>query len=53
MSKKLVSFKATKKLSKPIKVNFTTETGQQVSFKATKKITKPVRIKFYTKKDGK
>ena len=47
--RKQVSFKATKKVSKPVVVKFNTKSGP-VSFKATKKVSKPVVVKFYAKK---
>lgn len=50
MSKKLVSFAATKKVSKPVKIKFQTKSGERVSFTATKKIPKPIKVKFFVKK---
>lgn len=44
-----VSFRATKKVSKPVIVKFNTKDGP-VSFKAIKKVAKPVIVKFYAKK---
>lgn len=46
MTKKIVSFKATKKVSVPVEVKFKTKSGEQVSFGATKKVTKPVTVQF-------
>jgi len=48
--KEKVSFKATKKVSKPVKVSFTTKAGEKVSFRATKKVSKPVKVTFYRTK---
>ena len=45
-----VSFKATKKVSKPVNVSFATKSGQRVSFKATRKVSVPVKVSFYRKK---
>jgi len=47
-----VTFKATKKVSKPVKVSFSTKSGGKVSFKATKKVSVPVKVSFYRKKKG-
>lgn len=51
--RKKVTFKATKKVSKPVKVSFSTKSGKRVSFKATKKVSVPVKVSFYRKKKGK
>jgi len=48
-----VTFKATKKVSKPVKVSFSTKSGKKVSFKATKKVSVPVKVSFYRQKKGK
>ena len=48
--RKTVSFIAKKKVSKPVRVKFTTKKGKAVSFSATKKVTKPVRVKFSVKR---
>ena len=45
-----VSFPATKKVSRPVRVSFSTKSGMRVSFKATRKVSKPVRVTFYRKK---
>jgi hypothetical protein len=45
-----VSFTATKKVNKPVKVSFKTSSGEKVSFKATKKVSKPVKVSFYRRK---
>jgi len=45
-----VSFTATKKVAKPVKVSFTTKSGEKVSFKATKKVSRPVKVSFYRKR---
>jgi len=44
-----VTFKAHKKVTKPVKVSFKTRAGEKVSFKAKKTITKPVKVSFLTK----
>ena len=41
-----VSFKASKKVSEPVRVKFKTKDGQRVSFPAHKKVKKPVRVSF-------
>lgn len=48
--KEKVTFKATKKVSKPVRVSFATKSGSKVSFKATKKVSVPVKVSFYRKK---
>lgn len=45
-----VSFTATKKVSKPVRVSFSTKSGGKISFKATKKVSVPVKVNFYRKK---
>lgn len=45
-----ISFSAKKRVSKPVKVEFFTKTGQKVSFRGHKKITKPVKVEFYAKR---
>lgn len=45
-----VTFKATKKVNRPVKVSFHTRSGEKVTFKATKKVGKPVTVTFYRKK---
>ncbi len=50
MAKRRVSFKATKKVSKPVVVKFKTSTGKTVSFKAVRKLSKPVRVTFKANK---
>lgn len=42
-----VSFMATKKVTKPVKVSFTTSSGKRVRFTASKKESVPVRVTFY------
>lgn len=44
-----VTFKAHKKVTKPVKVSFTTRAGERVTFKAKKTVTKPVKVSFLTK----
>jgi len=46
-----VEFKADKKVSQPVKVEFYTKDGKRVSFKGHKEVTKPVKVEFYAKKD--
>jgi len=50
MIKKNVNFIATKEITQPVKVNFTTNDGKRVSFTATKKTTQPVRVNFKARK---
>lgn len=50
MAKRRISFKATKKVSKPVTVKFKTSTGKTVSFKAVRKISKPIRVTFRSRK---
>jgi len=45
-----VTFKARKKVTKPVKVSFTTKAGQRVTFKARKKVTKPVTVNFFARR---
>ncbi len=45
-----VSFKATKMVPKPSRVEFYTKSGEKVSFKATKQVPRPVKVEFYAKK---
>lgn len=49
-SKKRVSFWATKKVKKPVKVSFIRSTGEKVSFKATRTVKRPIKVTFYRKK---
>jgi len=48
--RKKVSFTATKKVPKKVKVKFTTSDGEKVSFKATKKVPKKVKVEFLAKR---
>jgi len=48
-----VSFTATKKVIKPVRVKFYTGKGEKVSFTATKKVKKPVKVEFYARKKTK
>lgn len=50
MAKAKVSFRAIKKVSKPVNVSFKTKTGEHVSFKAVRKVPKAVKVTFYAKK---
>ena len=51
--RKKVSFKATKKVPKKVRVSFTTRKGERVSFRATKKVPKKVKVEFYAKREKK
>ena len=44
-----ISFKATKSVPIPTKVEFYTKKGEKISFKATAKVPKPVKVEFYAK----
>ena len=48
--RKKVSFKATRRVPKKVRVSFTTRTGKKVSFRATKRVPKKVKVEFYAKK---
>jgi len=48
-----ISFMATKRVPKKIRVSFTTRKGKKVSFIATKRVPKRKRVKFYAKKKRK
>ena len=48
-----IEFKAEKKVSKPVRVEFYTKSGDKVSFKGHKEMVKPVKVEFYAKKDKK
>lgn len=45
--KKKISFWATYKVPKKVKINFRTSTGKKVFFLATKKVPKKVKISFW------
>ena len=47
--RKKVSFKATKRVPKKVRVSFTTRRGKRVSFIATKRVPKRVKVEFYAK----
>ena len=50
MNKKhTVSFKASKKVSVPVKVGFETKSGAEVSFSAHKNVKKKVPVRFQAK----
>ena len=51
--RKKVSFTATKKVPKKVRVSFTTRRGEKVSFRATKKVPKKVKVEFYAKRKKK
>ena len=51
--RKKVTFIASTKVSKPVKVAFYTKDGEKVAFKARRKVTKPVRVQFYVKRNTK
>ncbi|MEZ4179958.1 MAG: hypothetical protein R3B41_00350 [Candidatus Doudnabacteria bacterium] len=48
--KKIVEFKATKTVQKPVTVSFKTKNGESVSFKAKKAVKVEVPVKFKAKK---
>lgn len=48
-TRRKVSFVATKRVTVPRKVSFTTKNGQRVSFTVRRSVVKPVRITFYTR----
>lgn len=48
-----ISFTAEKKVSKPVKVEFYTKSGDKVSFSGHQQVNKPVRVEFYVKKEKK
>lgn len=50
MAKKKVSFWATKKVPKRVKVSFRRFDGEKISFWATKKKTKREKVTFFAKK---
>ena len=45
-----VTFRAHRRVTKPVKVSFKTKAGQRVSFRAKKAVTKPVTVSFLAKK---
>lgn len=51
--RKKVSFTATKRVPKKVKVSFTTRKGKGVSFRATRRVPKKVKVEFYAKKKRK
>jgi len=51
--RKKVSFRATKKVPKKVRVSFTTGRGKKVSFRATKQVPKKVKVEFYAKRKKK
>lgn len=51
--RKKVSFKATKRVPKKVRVSFTTRKGQKVSFRATKKVPEKVKVEFYAERQKK
>jgi len=50
--KQRISFKATKIVSKPTKVEFFTQKGERVNFSAKKDYPKVVKVNFSAKKGG-
>ena len=48
--KKKISFMATKRIPKKVRVSFTTRRGKKISFIATKKVPKRVKVEFHAKK---
>ena len=51
--RKKVSFIATKRVPKKVRVSFTTRRGKKVSFIATKRVAKRVKVEFYAKRKKK
>ena len=51
--KQRVFFKATKVVSKPVAISFSTTSGKVVEFKAQKDVPKTVRVEFYAKRKKK
>jgi hypothetical protein len=45
-----VTFRAKRKVTKPVKVSFKTKAGQKVSFRARKKVTKRVNVSFLARR---
>jgi len=45
-----ISFWATKKIPKKVRVNFKTRSGKRVSFTGTKKVPKRVKVSFWVTK---
>lgn len=48
-----ITFRATKIVSKPARVDFYTKNGQHVEFKAKENVPKSVRVEFFAKRGGK
>jgi len=48
--RKKVSFTATKKVPKKVRVSFFKSSGERVSFRATKKVPKKVKVEFYARR---
>jgi hypothetical protein len=44
-----VEFKAKKKVSKPVAVDFKTKSGKEIAFRAKKSVTEKVPVKFRAK----
>jgi len=51
--RKKVSFAATKKVPKKVRISFFKSSGKRVSFRATKKVPKKVKVEFYAKRKKK
>lgn len=45
-----ITFKATKIVSKPVKVEFRTKSGESVTFRANKDVPKVVQVNFLKKR---
>ena len=45
-----ISFRATKRVPKKVRVSFTTRKGKKVSFIATRRVPKRTKVEFYAKK---
>ena len=48
-----ISFIATRRVPKKVRVSFNTRKGKKVSFMATKRVPKRKRVEFYAKKKRK
>jgi len=51
--RKKISFVATKRVPKKVRVSFATRKGKKVSFIATRRVPKRTKVEFYAKKKRK
>ena len=51
--RKKVSFTATKRVPKKVRVSFTTRGGKKISFTATKRVAKKIKVEFHAKRKKK